>query len=79
MDLPRVTPVGLLELPDGFEASPRRFPRPLRVLAGLLLALFFAATVATGAVSLGRYCLTTDGADTRALPGGLRPAAAETP
>jgi hypothetical protein len=73
MDLPRITPVGLLELPGDFEASPRRFPRALRILAGLLVALFLTATIATGAVSLGRYCLTTDAADTRALPGGLRP------
>jgi hypothetical protein len=29
--------------------------------------LFLLATVVSGTVSLGRYCLTTDAADTRAL------------
>jgi hypothetical protein len=67
MDLPRVNPIGLLEQPEDLEASPRRFSRPQRLLAGALLALFFGATVITSVVSLGRYCLTTDGADARAL------------
>lgn len=45
-----------------------RTPREPYLLAGLLLALFFVVTVATTVVSLGRYCLTTDAADTRSLP-----------
>jgi hypothetical protein len=67
MQPPRVNPVGLLELPDGPVTSPRRFSRPQRLLAGLFVALFLLVTVATTVVSLGRYCLTTDAADTRAL------------
>jgi hypothetical protein len=70
MEPPRVNPIGILETPEGFVSSPRRFSRPLRLLAGLLLALFFVATVVTTVVSLGRYCLTTDAANTRALPSG---------
>jgi hypothetical protein len=51
-----------------FEAleSPRR--RALRWVTIVVLAIFLLVTVVTGAVSLGAYCLTTDGADTRALP-----------
>jgi hypothetical protein len=66
MELPRVNPVGLLEPPDE-PSSPRRFSRGQRLLAGLFVALFLLVTVATTVVSLGRYCLTTDAADTRAL------------
>lgn len=64
---PRVNPVGLLVPPDEPSASPRRFSRAQRLLAGLFVALFLLVTVATTVVSLGRYCLTTDAADTRAL------------
>jgi hypothetical protein len=68
MEPPRINPIGILETPEDYVSSPRRFSRPLRLLAGLLLALFFGATVVTTVVSLGRYCLTTDATDTRALP-----------
>ena len=67
MEPPRVNPIGLLESPTDFTASPRRFSRPLRLLAGALLAIFLVATVVSSVVSLGRYCLTTDAADTRML------------
>ncbi|HEX3552631.1 MAG TPA: hypothetical protein VIA62_05335 [Thermoanaerobaculia bacterium] len=67
MEPPRINPVGLLETSEDFAASPRRFSRPLRLFAGALLALFLAATVVSSVVSLGRYCLTTDAADVRAL------------
>ena len=43
----------------------------MRVLASLMLGFFFAATVVTGALSLGAYCLTSDGGDTRALRAGI--------
>jgi len=68
MEPPRVNPIGLLESPGGFTSSPRPFSRPLRLLAGAMLAIFLAATVVSSVVSLGRYCLTTDAADTRMLP-----------
>jgi hypothetical protein len=67
MEPPRVNPIGILETEPDFVSSPRRYSPRLRLLAGLLLALFFAATVVTTVVSLGRYCLTTDAADTRVL------------
>ena len=56
-----------LETPPDMVSSPRRFSRRLRLLAGLLLALFFLGTVVTTVVSFGRYCLTTDATDTRAV------------
>jgi len=72
MEPPRVNPVGLLETPPELASSPRRYSRRLRLLAVLLLALFFGTTVVTTVISLGRYCLTTDAANTRALPGSPR-------
>lgn len=74
LELPRVDPVGLLETPAG--ASPgRRAPLWIRAGAAALALLFLVATLLSGAASLGRYCLTTDGADTRDLPGGYHPPA----
>jgi hypothetical protein len=73
MEPPRVNPIGILETPPDLASSPRRFSRPLRLLAGLLLALFFLGTVVTTVVSFGRYCLTTDSTDTRALHSRIRP------
>ena len=65
--IPRVNAIGLLENPPEFTSSPRHFSRPLRLLVGLVLALFLVGTVVTSVVSLGRYCLTTDSTDTRVL------------
>lgn len=73
MDLPRVNPVGILEWPEGASATPRRFPRPLRALAALLLVLFALMTVATSTVSLGAYCLTTEPGHVRDLPAPTSP------
>ncbi len=67
MNIPRVNPVGLVELPDDYEVEPRRFSRRQRFAVGLLLFFFFAATVGTSIVSVGAYCLTSDGGDARAL------------
>lgn len=68
MEPPRVNPIGLLETPSDFARTPRRFSALLRLLASLLLVLFLLGTMVTTVVSLGRYCLTTDSTDTRALP-----------
>jgi hypothetical protein len=73
MEPPRVNPIGILETPPDLASTPRRFSRPLRLLAGLLLALFFLGSVVTTVVSFGRYCLTTDATDTRALHSKTRP------
>lgn len=68
MEPPRVNPVGLLETPPDLASTPRRFSATLRLLASLLLVLFLLGTMVTTVISLGRYCLTTDATDTRALP-----------
>ena len=58
--LPRLSPLGIVEHPDNDAASPRIYPRGLRVAAVCILAIFAAVVIATTAASLGRYCLTTD-------------------
>lgn len=68
LDLPRVTPVGILERPPGYASLPRRFSPMIRALALLLLLAFAGVTVATTVASLGVYCLTTEPGDVRSLP-----------
>ena len=68
MEPPRINPIGLLEAPPDLASTPRRFSAALRLLASVLLVLFLLGTMVTTVVSLGRYCLTTDSTDTRALP-----------
>jgi hypothetical protein len=72
METPRINPVGIAEYPPGFSASPRPAPRWLRILAALLLLLFGFSVVSTTVFSVGRYCLTSDGGDTRNLPEAAR-------
>ncbi len=68
MEPPRVNPVGITEHPPGYGARTRRYPVGLRVLAAGVLLAFLVVGVATTVASLGAYCLTSDAADTRALP-----------
>jgi len=70
MELPRVNAVGLVEQPEQSGREPRKYTRWQRWAVFTLLILFVAATLVTTTVSLGSYCLTTDGGDTRALPWG---------
>jgi hypothetical protein len=72
MEPPHVNPIGILESPADLISTPRQFSRRLRLLAGLLLALFFLGTVVTTVISFGRYCSTTDATDTRALHSSSR-------
>lgn len=69
--IPVVDPVGVLHAPLDWRrtaaASPRR-----RSLALVLLLIFAAMTLATGALSLGAYCLTTDGSDGRRIAAPAR-------
>ena len=67
MELPRVNPVGIVEYPDGYAPPPRRLSRRRRLAVAVLLLFFAAATIGTAVLSLGAYCLTSQGADTRAL------------
>ena len=67
MDTPRVNAVGIVEYPEDYEASPRRYGRTLRLFAWFFLGFFALATFVTSALSLGAYCLTSDGGDVRAI------------
>jgi len=74
LEIPRLSPVGLLERPAGFASAPRRHPPARRILSAALLALVVAVTVLTTVSSLGSYCLTTEPGDLRPLPRALQPA-----
>jgi hypothetical protein len=73
LDLPSVSPVGLLQSPLGFDSAPRRHPPVRRLLAAALLAIVALVTVLTTVGSLGSYCLTTEPGDVRPLPAALAP------
>lgn len=74
MELPQVNPIGLTEIPAGFQARRRRYSRTARVLATAVLALFVLVVTVTTVVSLGAYCLTLDASNTSGLPqSDLRP------
>ena len=75
MEIPSVDPVGLTRRPQGYRMTPRAYPRHQRWLAALLLGGFVFTVVATTVLSLGAYCLTSDGENTRALPYRERPGA----
>jgi len=59
LPLPRVNPVGVLETPEEFRQSPRRYSSTIRIFAVALLACFVTAVLWTGASSLAQVCLTT--------------------
>ena len=69
MELPSVDPVGLPKRPAGFRMAPRRYSPAARGVAWLLLAGFGFTVVASTVLSLGAYCLTSDGENTRGLFG----------
>ena len=69
MDVPRVDPIGLSEVPGAFSQTPRRHSRATRAMTTVLIGIFVGVSSVTTAVSLGAYCLTTDGANTAAIPG----------
>ncbi len=59
LELPRVNPVGLMESPHSYRASPRKLPFALRLVAAAILIAFTAVGTVTTVVSLGAYCLTS--------------------
>ncbi len=61
MEIPRVGPLGLIHHPEGYSATARSYPAPLRVATLVVLASFLGVSIATTAYSLGTYCLTTWG------------------
>jgi hypothetical protein len=60
MQVPRVDPVGVLEIPSDYLARPRARPLRTRIAAAALVVAFLSVTVVTTALSLGGYCLTTE-------------------
>ncbi|HXT20639.1 MAG TPA: hypothetical protein VN923_07820 [Thermoanaerobaculia bacterium] len=70
--LPVVDPVGVLQAPAGWRRRSAAASQRRRSLAMVVLAIFAAMTLATGALSLGAYCLTSDGADGRRLATPVR-------
>jgi len=67
MELPRVNAVGVVEHPKGYEVTPRGYPAWLRAVSLAVLAAFVLVVLVTSAVTLGAYCLTSDGGDSRLL------------
>ena len=83
MEPPRVNPIGILETPPDMVSSPRRSSRRLRLLAGLLLALFFLGTVVTTVVSFvfspeSKSLATTSTVAVRFVPAAKPPIGWET-
>ena len=64
---PYVNPVGIVEYPPDFSGKPRRRPLALRIAAAAMLLLFAFVVVSTTVFSVGAYCLTSHGGDTRTL------------
>jgi len=61
MDIPRVGPLGVVNQPEGYRATARRYPPRLRLAALVALSAFVGVSVASTVYSLGAYCLTTWG------------------
>ncbi len=59
MKLPSVNPVGLVEHPDDYTRTARVYSPGVRIGAVVVLAAFVTVSLATTAVSLGAYCLTS--------------------
>ncbi len=72
MRIPEINPVGVLTRPESYAQAPRSYPPLVRVLAAVLVATFLSVVVVTSAVSLGAYCLTSDGSNTHALSTSYR-------
>jgi hypothetical protein len=68
MKAPYVNAVGLTEYPQEFSGRARRVSLRLRLLAAMLIFVFGFVVVSTSVISIGNYCLTSDGGDTRDLP-----------
>lgn len=64
---PRINPVGVLEVPAGYVQGTGQHRPWIRRLAWVFLALFASVTITTSILTLGAYCLTSDGGDGRAL------------
>ncbi len=68
MEIPRVNPIGLTGIPPDFQARRRRYSLTARVVATALIVIFTLVATVTTVVSLGSYCLTSDGSNASGLP-----------
>ena len=68
METPHVNAVGLTETPSNPPGTRAQRPMVQRIVAALMLGVFLLVVVTTSVVSLGRYCLTSDGGNTATLP-----------
>lgn len=69
MELPRVNPVGVSEIPASFSSSARIYPSKVRALAAALILAFLAVGTATTVFTLGQYCLTSHAGRPAHMPG----------
>lgn len=59
VELPRVNPVGVVEVPAGYRRRPGRHGARLRLAAMAILGVFLASSVGTTVYSLGVHCITS--------------------
>ena len=59
----RVDPIGIVRYPEDYHPRPRQYGSGIRAIAAVLLGVFFTVVVVSTGVSLGAYCLTSDGAN----------------
>ncbi len=59
VEAPRVNPVGVTEVPEGYVRTPRSYAFSMRALALLMLSIFGVSVVGTTVYTLTAWCLTT--------------------
>lgn len=59
IELPRVGPVGLTEIPEDYVRTPRQHGPWMRAFCLVLVGAFVTTMLWTGVESLARYCLTS--------------------
>lgn len=59
MQLPEVNPVGIVQVPEGYTRTPRRYGSGFRLAAGLTLGVFVLVGIVSTVWTLAVYCLTS--------------------
>jgi hypothetical protein len=67
MNTPYVNSVGISVIPASLAISPRHRTLGVRIIAAFMLMIFGFAVLSTTVLSVGSYCLTSDGGDIRNL------------
>lgn len=73
--LPHVDAVGIVRYPNGHEGKARAYSSRVKAMAWAMLLVFGLVVVVSTGVSLGTYCLTSDGANLTDLQPWLQSAA----